>query len=141
MSFEQEQTLVRLRRRPSNLWLGHLVLAVVSGVLTWSSLRTMPTWLSYIIDAVAGLLLLIFWLIPSWRFAPNFVDITSARILVHGGLCGRIKRDVQVSAITGVEYSRSTGITINLGQGDPLVLTGLSRPKALSETLRKTLAK
>ena len=101
----------------------------------------MPTWLSYTIDAVAGLLLLIFWLIPSWRFATNFVDITSARILVHGGLFGRIKRDVQVSAITGVEYSRSTGITINLGQGDPLVLTGLSRPKALSETLRKTLAK
>ena len=141
MSFEQEQTLARLRRRPSALWLGHLALAIVCCGLTWSSFRILPTWLNYSIDTVAGLVLLIFWLVPAWRFATNFVDITSARILVHGGLFGRIKRDVQISAITGVEYSRSTGITINLGQGDPLVLTGLSRPKALAETLRKTLAK
>ena len=52
---------------------------------------------------------------------------------------GRTQRDIQVSAITGVEYTRGTGITINLGQADPLVLQGLSRPKALAETLRQTL--
>jgi hypothetical protein len=52
---------------------------------------------------------------------------------------GRTQRDIQVSAITGVEYSRESGITINLGQAEPLVLAGLSRPKALAETLRQTL--
>jgi len=141
VSFEQEQTLARLRRRPSALWLGHLVLAAVCAGLTWSSLRPLPQWLNYTIDASAALLLLFFWLIPAWRFATNVIDFTSARIIVHGGMFGRVKRDVQVSAITGVEYSRATGITVNLGQGEPLILKGFSRPKALAETLRKTLAK
>ena len=139
MSFQEEQTLVRLRRRPSSLWLSHLVLAVVCASLTWCSIRPLPTWLNYTIYAVAGLLLFFFWLIPAWRFAARYVDVTTARIIVHGGMFGRTQRDIQVSAITGVEYTRGTGITINLGQADPLVLQGLSRPKALAETLRQTL--
>jgi hypothetical protein len=139
VSFEQEQILARLRRRPSSLWLGHLVLAIVSAGLTWCSLRPLASWLNYTIDVVAGLLLLFFWLIPAWRFATNFVDITNARLIVHGGMFGRIKRDVQSTAITGVEFARSAGITINLGQGEPLILKGFSRPKALAETLRQVL--
>ena len=87
----------------------------------------------------AGLLLFFFWLMPAWRFAVRYVDVTTARIIVHGGIFGRTLRDIQVSAISGVEYSRGSGITINLGQGEPLVLQGLSRPKALAETLRQTL--
>ena len=141
MSFEQEQILARLRRRPSSLWLGHLVLTAVCAGLTWSSLRPLPSWLSYTIYVAAAILLLFFWLIPAWRFATNFVDVTTARIIVHGGMFGRTKRDIQVTAITGVEYSRSTGITVNLGQSEALVLKGWSRPKALAEALRQTLGR
>jgi len=139
MSFEREQTFVRLRRRPSKLWVGYVVLGFVCAGLTWGSLRNVPTWQTYAINSVGALLALFFWLIPAWRFATNFVDVTSVRVIVHGGLFGRIKRDIQISAVTGVEYSRSAGITINLGQGDPLVLAGYSRPKALAETLRQSL--
>jgi len=139
VSFEEEQTLVRLRRRPSSLWLGQVVLAAVCAGLTWCSLRPLETWLNYTIYVVAALLLLFFWLIPAWRFAARYVDITTARVIAHGGMFGRTQRDIQVSAITGVEYTRGTGITINLGQAEPLVLAGLSRPKALAETLRQTL--
>jgi len=61
--------------------------------------------------------------------------------MVRGGLFGRVQRDVQVSAITGIDFARGSGITIAIDSADPIVLSGMSRPKALAEALRKTLAK
>ena len=141
MSFQQEQTLVRVRRRASSLWLSYLVLALASAVLTWASLRPLETWIAYAIYAACGLVLLFFWLIPAWRFATNYTDVTTARVIVHGGLFGRVRRDVQVSAITGIEHLRGKGVSISVGEGEPVLLASVSSPKALAEALRKTLAK
>lgn len=141
MSFQQEQTLVRLRRRASSLWFSYLVLALVSAVLTWASLRQLDTWIAYSIYAACGLTLLFFWLIPAWRFASNYTDVTTARVIVHGGMFGQVKRDIQLSAVTGIEHQRGKGVSISVGEGEPVLLASVSSPKALAEALRKTLAK
>ena len=116
-------------------------MAVASGVLTWVSLRPLETWLAYSIYAASGIALLFFWLIPAWAYATNYTDVTTARIIVHGGMFARVQRDVQVSAITGIEHLRGKGVSISVGQGEPLVIASVSRPKALAEALRETLAK
>jgi len=141
VSFQQEQTLVRIRRRASSLWVSYAVMAVVAAALTWASLRPLDTWITYSIYAASAIALLFFWVIPAWAFATNYTDVTTARIISHGGMFARVKRDVQLSAVTGIEYLRGKGVSINVGEGEPLLITKVSRPKALAEQLRKTLAK
>ncbi len=116
-------------------------MAVVSAVLTWATLRPLETWLSYSISALSALALFFFWLIPAWRYATNYVDVTTARVISHGGMFARVRRDIQVSAITGIEYQRTKGVSINVGDGEPLLIASVSRPKALAQQLRETLAK
>ena len=141
MSFQQEQTLLRIRRRGSALWVSYGVVAIVSAALSWAALRPLETWVSYSIFAASGIALLFFWLIPAWRYATNYTDVTTARIIVHGGMFARVRRDIQVSSITGIDYLRTKGVSINVGEGEPLLISSVSRPKALAEALRKTLAK
>lgn len=116
-------------------------MAVTSGVLTWASLRPLETWIAYSIYAASGIALLFFWLIPAWSYAGNYTDVTTARVVVHGGMFGQVKRDVQLSAITGIEHLRGKGVSLSVGEGEPILLAAVSRPKALAEALRKTLAK
>ena len=131
---------MRLRRRASALWLGHLVLAATCAALSWATLRTLDTWLLYSIYAAAAVLLVLLWLIPAWRYAVNFTDITTTRILSHGGIFGRVKRDIQVSAITSIEFVSGQGVVISVGNSEPLIVSRTPRPKALAEQLRKSLA-
>jgi hypothetical protein len=141
VSFQQEQTLVRIRRRASSLWISYGVMALASGILTWASLRPLETWIAYSIYAACAIALLIFWLIPAWSFATNYTDVTTARIIVHAGMFARVKRDIQLSAVTGIEYVRGKGVSISVGEGEPVLLASVSRPKALAEQLRESLAK
>ncbi len=141
MNFENEILLARLRKRPSRLWLAHFVLAIVIAVLCWVSVHQLAAWMVTTIEVLSIFALFFLWLVPTWRFASNSIDITNQRIMVRGGLFGRVQRDVQVSAVTGIDFSRGSGITIAIDSADPIVLSGMSRPKVLAEALRKTLAK
>lgn len=123
------------------LWLAQLVLFVVVFGLSFMSGRVLDDWLSITINAVAGLLIVAFWLLPSIRYATAFVDITSTRIISRGGLFARVRRELSWSQITGIEYSRTKGIVILAGDEPPLILTRMPRAKALAEELRATLAK
>ena len=87
------------------------------------------------------MLIAVFWLLPSIRYATTFVDITSTRIISRGGLFARVRRELSWSQVTGIEYSRTKGIVILAGEEPPLILTRMPRAKALAEELRATLAK
>ena len=103
--------------------------------------RVLDEWLSITINAVAGVLVFVFWLLPSISYANTFVDITSTRIISRGGLFGRVRRELSWSQVTGIEYSRTKGIVILAVEEPPLILTRMPRAKALAEELRATLAK
>ena len=123
------------------LWLAQLVLFAVVFGLSFMSGRGLEEWLSITINAVAGGLVGLFWLLPSIRYANTFVDITNTRIISRGGLFARVRRELSWSQITGIEYSRTKGIVILAGEEPPLILTRMPRAKALAEELRATLAK
>jgi hypothetical protein len=141
MSFQQELTLARVRQTLRVLWLAQLTLFVVVFALSFLSGRVFDEWILITINVVAALLVFFFWLLPSIRFATTFVDFTTTRIISRGGLFGRVRREVSLSEVTGIEYSRARGIVILLGEQPPLLLTRMSRAKALAEELRRTLAK
>lgn len=123
------------------LWLAQLVLFAVVFGLSFMSGRVLEDWLAITINAAAGVLIAFFWLLPSIRYATTFVDITSTRIISRGGLFARVRRELSWSQVTGIEYSRTKGIVILVGEEPPLILTRMPRAKALAEELRATLAK
>lgn len=123
------------------LWLAQVVLFAVVFGLSFMSGRVLDQWLSITINAVAGVLVFVFWLLPSIRYANTFVDITSTRIISRSGLFARVRRELSWSQVTGIEYSRTKGIVILAGEEPPLILTRMPRAKALAEELRATLAK
>lgn len=123
------------------LWLAQVVLFVVVFALSFLSGRVLDEWLSITINSAAGVLIAVFWLLPSIRYATTFVDITSTRIISRGGLFARVRRELSWSQVTGIEYSRTKGIVILAGEDAPLILTRMPRAKALAEELRATLAK
>lgn len=123
------------------LWVAQLVLFAVVFGLSFMSGRVLEEWLALTINVVAGVLIALFWLLPSIRYATTFVDITSTRIISRGGLFARVRREMSWSQVTGIEYSRTKGIIILAGEEPPLILTRMPRAKALAEELRATLAK
>jgi len=123
------------------LWVAQVVLFVVVFALSFLSGRVLEDWLAITINVMAGVLIALFWLLPSIRYATTFVDITSTRIISRGGLFARVRRELSWSQVTGIEYSRTKGIVILAGEEPPLILTRMPRAKALAEELRATLAK
>ena len=123
------------------LWVAQLVLFAVVFGLSFMSGRVLEDWLAITINVAAGVLIAVFWLLPSIRYATTFVDITSTRIISRGGLFARVRRELSRSHVTGIEYSRTKGIVILAGEEPPLILTRMPRAKALAEELRATLAK
>ena len=121
--------------------MAQLVLFAVVFGLSFMSGRVLEDWLAITINVVAGVLISLFWLLPSIRYATTFVDITSTRIISRGGLFARVRRELSWSQVTGIEYSRTKGIVILAGEEPPLILTRMPRAKALAEELRATLAK
>jgi len=141
VSFQQELDLARIRQSFRVLWLAQVVLFVVVFGLSFVSGRVLDDWLSITINSAAGVLVALFWLLPSIRYATTFVDITSTRIISRGGLFARVRRELSWSQVTGIEFSRTKGIVILAGEDAPLILTRMPRAKALAEELRATLAK
>lgn len=123
------------------LWLAQTTLFVVVFGLSFLSGRVLDEWILITVNSVAGLLLALFWLLPTLRYLATFVDVTTTRVILRGGLFSKVQREISTSQITGVEYSRSRGIVILVGDESPLILTRMPKPKALAEELRRTLAK
>lgn len=141
MNFQEEYRLVRIRRRASGLWFPYLLLTLGSAAIAWLSTRPLESWITISSYSLIGLVLLIGWLLPSWRFASNFTDVTTSRIIQRGGPFARVRREVQIVSVTGVEYQRGVGVAILVRDSDPIMLSKVARPKALAADLRETLAK
>ena len=141
MSFQTEYRLARIRRRGITLWFGYLFLALGCAVFGFVSLRTLDSWLAISGYVIAGVIIAFGWLFPAWRYATNFVDITTSRVIQRGGPFARVRREVSTSAVNGVEYQRGSGVAILVRDSDPILLRKVARPKALAADLQETLAK
>jgi membrane protein YdbS with pleckstrin-like domain len=141
MTFQQEFVVARIRQRSSVLLLAHLALFVSVFVLAFMSGKVFDQWINITVYSALGLLLVIVWLLPSWRYAATFVDVTTTRIVLHGGLFGRAMREVPIDRITSIDIARGGAIALSILDEEPLLLEKMPRSKELAEQLRRTLAK
>ena len=141
MTFQQEFVLARIRRRSSVLLLPHLTLFVCVFTLSFLSGKVFDSWITISVNVAVGLVAFLFWVIPSWRYATGFLEVTTTRLIQRGGLFARVKREVSHSQVVGIEHSRSRGVVLNILDAEPLVLSKMPRPKQLAEELRRALAK
>jgi membrane protein YdbS with pleckstrin-like domain len=141
VTFQQEFVLARIRRRSSVLLLPHLALFLSVFTLSFFSGKVFENWITISVNVAVGLVAFLFWVIPSWRYATEFLEVTTTRLIQRGGLFGRVRREVSHSQVIGIEHSRSRGLVLNILDAEPLVLTKMPKPKQLAEELRRALAK
>lgn len=133
--------MARIRKRTSALLPAHLTLFVSVFILAFMSGKVFDSWINITVYVALGVLLFIFWLMPTWRYAATFIDVTTTRIVLHGGLFGRVKREVSLDRITSIDLARGGAIALSVLDEEPLMLEKLPRSKELAEQLRRTLAK
>ena len=141
MTFQQEFVLARIRRRSSVLLLPYLALFLSVFTLSFFSGKVFDSWITISVNVAVGLVAFLFWVIPSWRYATEFLEVTTTRLIQREGLFGRVRREVSHSQVIGIEHSRSRGLVLNILDAEPLVLTKMPKPKQLAEELRRALAK
>lgn len=141
MTFQQEFVLARIRQRASALLPAQIALFLCVFVLSFISGKVFDSWITLTIEISVALVALLFWLLPTWRYATTFVDVTTTRIVQRGGFFARVKREVTHSQISAVEYSRKRGIALTVTDAEPMLLIKTPKSKELAEELRRTLAK
>lgn len=141
MTFQQEFVLARIRQRSSVLIPAQIALFICIFVLSFLSGKVLDSWITLSVEIAVALVAVIFWLLPTWRYATTYVDVTTTRIVQRGGLFARVKREVSHSQISAVEHSRSRGVVLTVDEAEPMVLAKTPKSKELAEELRRTLAK
>ncbi len=141
MTFQQEFVLARIRQRSSALLSAQIALFFCVFALSFISGKVFDSWITITIEILVGLVALIFWLLPTWRYATTFIDVTTTRIVQRGGLFARVRREVTHGQILTVEHSRKRGIVLTVVDAEPMVLAKTPKSKELAEELRRTLAK
>ncbi len=141
MTFQQELVLARIRQRASVLLSAQIALFICVFALSFISGKVFDAWITLTVEILVALVALIFWLLPTWRYATTFIDVTTTRIVQRGGLFARVRREVSHGQILAVEHSRKLGIVLTVADAEPMVLSKTPKSKELAEELRRTLAK
>ena len=136
MSFEEEVLLARVRARGSHLLLPSLLLCIAAFLSSFLSSRFDQQWQQTALYSVCGAVALFGFGVPVLRYLTAWTDITTAQIISRAGLFGQRYRAVSLAKIQRIELETSRAITIHLTDEEPLVLSGLPKPKFLVQELQ-----
>lgn len=136
MAFQEEQLIARIRRSWLSLTFAFLALFLAAAILSYVSNRVVEEWLTYVAYAAAGLLALLFWLLPTIRHLNFYVELTTARLIVRDGLFGQKTSEVSLADISSVELARGGKLTLGRRDAEPLVFERLPKAKLLAAELR-----
>jgi membrane protein YdbS with pleckstrin-like domain len=95
-------------------------------------------WGHLAILAVAGLLALLLWLVPLFRWLGRRYTITTRRIILRSGFLVRARQEVLLSRARDVTV-RKNGLQAVFGSGDVQVGAGSDRPLVLRDVPRANL--
>ena len=133
--------MARIRQRSSVLIPAQIALFICVFVLSFLSGKVFDSWITLSVEIAVALVAVIFWLLPTWKYATTYVDVTTTRIVQRGGFFARVQREVSNSQISAVEHSRKLGVVLTVSEAEPMVLAKTPKSKELAEELRRTLAK
>ncbi|MEY4310324.1 MAG: hypothetical protein RLZ71_250 [Actinomycetota bacterium] len=133
----KETRLARLRPRLTRVAWPTVALFAVSAGLCFLGGRELDASTALAVQLIAGLLLFLLWLLPMLSYLGTFVDVTTLSVRARRGILGLKSREVSISAITEVVYSRRLGVVLKVRDQEDFALKGLSKPKAVAEELSR----
>jgi membrane protein YdbS with pleckstrin-like domain len=136
VAFQEEQLIARIRRSWWRLVFPLLSLFIAATLFSYVNNRAQEQWLVYLCYSIAGVLAVVFWLIPSIRHLSFYVELTTSRLIVRDGIFGQKTIELSLSDITGIELGRGRVITISRREVEPLALQGLPKAKTFVAELR-----
>ena len=136
MAFQEEQLIARIRRSWWRLIFPLLALFVAAAIFSYVNNRSVEQWALYLAYSIAGVLAVLFWLIPSIRHLSFYVELTSSRLVIRDGIFGQKTNELALADVTSIELGRGRKITIGRRDAEPLVLEGIPSTKTFVAELR-----
>jgi membrane protein YdbS with pleckstrin-like domain len=96
------------------------------------------SWENLALLAFAGLLALLLWLVPLFRWLGRNYTITTRRIILRSGFLVRVRQELLLSRARDVTV-RKNGMQSMFGSGDVQVGAGSDRPVVLRDVPRANL--
>lgn len=140
MNFLAEHRIARLRPRGGRLFFPMLLLFAVCFALSFLNGRFSEQWQNQTMWAIAGVFLILFWLIPILRWSSTFLEVTTTRVVFRSGLFGNARQEIQISQITNVELTARRTITISANGREPLVIAGIGKHKLVATEIDRLAA-
>lgn len=141
MSLLGETSIVRVRQKASRLYLPTLLLAAVSFSLSFfqPQLTGDSQQLAFI---AAGVIVLVFWLVPVLNFLFSFLELTNERIIYRFGMFGLRRKDIDLGEISSIQILRPSAlsgkaISLELTDESEVLLTGYARTKLLAAEIER----
>mgnify|MGYP000715197927 CR=1 FL=1 len=136
MAFQEEQLIARIRRSWWRLIFPLLALFVAAAIFSYVNNRSVEQWALYLAYSIAGVLAVLFWLIPSIRHLSFYVELTSSRLVIRDGIFGQKTIELALADVTSIELGRGRKITIGRRDAESLVLEGIPATKTFVAELR-----
>lgn len=141
MSLLGETSIVRVRQKASRLYLPTLLLAAVSFSLSFfqPQLTGDSQQLAFI---AAGVIVLVFWLVPVLNFLFSYLELTNERIIYRFGMFGLRRKDIDLGEISSIQILRPSAlsgkaISLELTDESEVLLTGYARTKLLAAEIER----
>ena len=129
----------RLRPRLTKLTLPIIWLALISAGVSFASTYALEDWLRYTVYAVAGVLAIVLWGLPSLRFAANFIDVRADSITLRTGFGSKRKTELSLGAIAEIRSSSMQGIVIRTKDEREFTMRGYANQKAIVAELNRMI--
>jgi membrane protein YdbS with pleckstrin-like domain len=136
VAFQEEQLIARIRRSWWRLIFPLLALFVAAAIFSYVNNRSVEQWALYLAYSIAGVVAVLFWLIPSIRHLSFYVELTSSRLVIRDGIFGQKTIELALADVTSVELGRGRKITIGRRDAESLVLEGIPATKTFVAELR-----
>ena len=127
MSESRESIVAQLRPHARALFWPSVLLLAIAGAYGFFGGGLREPWQQAAAGGAAGLLALMFWLIPVWRWLSCRYTITTQRVVVRRGIVVRERQELSLSQCYDVTLRRSAGQTV-FGCGDVVISSGADRP-------------
>ncbi|MEY4981473.1 MAG: hypothetical protein RL174_811 [Actinomycetota bacterium] len=140
MSFQAELQLARIRPSRASLVLPYFALFLSAALVGFYAGRLTEQWQNILVWSLAGLIAVIFWLVPMVNFLTHWSTVTTSRVSTRSGLFGQRHREVSLTKISGAQAGPKRTVILTVIGEEPFVLSKVPRPKLLASEINSLIA-
>ena len=140
MSFQAELLLARIRPSRAKLVLPYCALFFSAALVGFYAGRLTEQWQNILVWSLAGLVAIMFWLVPVVNFLTHWSTVTTSRVSTRSGLFGQRNREVSISKISAAQAGPKRTVILMINGEEPFVLNKVPRPKLLASEINSLIA-